>query len=155
MYSTQKLRQECLSLFYCFNGFKSVTMVLCQMGMWLSLVYTCCYSSLSTNHVGCPIMALNFSFRYSSIQSRASLTLLNIYYFRINIFKKGIFKRLFEKEGALSENFGGPGAPSAPPHPPPPPALEGLAYRHQTWQIGDLPWGAPIHITKWVFNYMV
>ena len=25
--------------FYCFNGFKSVTMVMCQMGMWLNLVY--------------------------------------------------------------------------------------------------------------------
>ena len=49
--------------FYCFNGFKSVTMVMCQMGMWLNLVYTCCYSSLSTNHVGCPIMTLNFTTR--------------------------------------------------------------------------------------------
>ena len=49
--------------FYCFNGFKSVTMVMCQMGMWLNLVHTCCYSSLSTNHVGCPIMTLNFTIR--------------------------------------------------------------------------------------------
>ena len=24
--------------FYCFNGFKSLTMVMCQMGMWLNLV---------------------------------------------------------------------------------------------------------------------
>ena len=34
--------------FYCFNGFKSVTMVMCQMGMLLNLVHACCYSSLST-----------------------------------------------------------------------------------------------------------
>ena len=40
------------SYFYCFNDFKSVTMVMCQMGMWLNLVNTCCYSSLSINHVG-------------------------------------------------------------------------------------------------------
>ena len=44
--------------FYCLNGFtnnilKSVT----------NLVYTCCYSSLSTNHVGFPIMTLNFTIR--------------------------------------------------------------------------------------------
>ena len=49
--------------FYCFNGFKRVTMVMCQKGMWLNLVYTCCYSSLSTNHVRCPIMTLNFTIR--------------------------------------------------------------------------------------------
>ena len=49
--------------FYCFNGFKSVTMVMCQMGMLLDLIYTRCYSSLSTNHVGCPIMTLNFTIR--------------------------------------------------------------------------------------------
>ena len=47
--------------FYCFNDFtdnllKSVTMVMCQMSIWLNLVYICCYSSLSTNHVGWPIM---------------------------------------------------------------------------------------------------
>ena len=47
--------------FYCFNGFKSVTMVTCQMGMWLNLVYMCCYFYLSTNHVRCPIMTWNFS----------------------------------------------------------------------------------------------
>ena len=49
--------------FHCFDGFKNVTMVMCQMGMWLSLVYTCCFSSLSTNHVGCPIVTLNFTIR--------------------------------------------------------------------------------------------
>ena len=49
--------------FYCFNGFKSVTIVICQMGMWLNIVYTCCYSSLSINHVGCPIMTINFTIR--------------------------------------------------------------------------------------------
>ena len=54
--------------FYCFNGFinnllKSVTMVRCQKSIWLNLVYMCCYSSLSTNHVGCPIMTLNFTTR--------------------------------------------------------------------------------------------
>ena len=47
--------------FCCFNGFKSVTLVMCPMGMWLNLVYTCCYFCLSTNHVGCPIMTLNFT----------------------------------------------------------------------------------------------
>ena len=40
--------------FYCFNGFtdnllRSVTMVMCQMSIWLNLVYMCCYSNLSTN----------------------------------------------------------------------------------------------------------
>ena len=49
--------------FYCFSGFKSVIMVMCQMGMWLNIVYTCCYSNLSTNHVGCCIMTLNFTIR--------------------------------------------------------------------------------------------
>ena len=47
--------------FYCFNGFKSVTMAMCQMGMWLNLVYTYCYLSLSTNHIRCPIMTINFT----------------------------------------------------------------------------------------------
>ena len=28
------------SYFYCFDGFKSATMVMCQMGMWLNLVFT-------------------------------------------------------------------------------------------------------------------
>ena len=54
--------------FYCFNGFtdnllRSVTMVMCQMSIWLNLFYMCCYSSLSNNHVGCPIMTLNFTTR--------------------------------------------------------------------------------------------
>ena len=40
--------------------------------------------------------------------------LLNIYYFRFNIFDKGTFKRLFEKKGTLSEKFGEAGTPSAP-----------------------------------------
>ena len=48
---------------YSFNGFKSVTMVMRQMGMWLNLVYRCYYSSLNTNHIGCPIMTLNFTIR--------------------------------------------------------------------------------------------
>ena len=39
----------------------------------------------------------------------ASLTLMNIYYFRLNIFKKGTFKGLFEKKGTFSANFGGVG----------------------------------------------
>ena len=29
--------------FYSFNGFKSVIMVICEMGMWLNIIYTCCY----------------------------------------------------------------------------------------------------------------
>ena len=54
--------------FYCFNDFtdnslKSVTMVMCQMGMWVDLFYMSCYSSLSTNQVECPIMTLNFTTR--------------------------------------------------------------------------------------------
>ena len=47
--------------FYRWSSFKSVTMVMCQMGMWVNLIYRCCYFSLSTNHVGCPIMTLNFT----------------------------------------------------------------------------------------------
>ena len=46
-----------------------------------------------------------------SIRPRASLMLLNIYYFRFNIFNKGTSKRLSEKKGTLSENFGGPDTP--------------------------------------------
>ena len=49
--------------FYCFNCFKSVTMVMHQMIMWFNLVHMCCYSSLSTNHVGWSIMTLNFTIR--------------------------------------------------------------------------------------------
>ena len=70
---------------------------MCQMGMWLNLVYLCFYSSLSTKHVGFPIMTLKFITRYLSIRPRASLILLNIYYFRFKTFKKGTFKGLFEK----------------------------------------------------------
>ena len=50
----------------------------------------------------------------------ASLILLNIYSFRLNIFKKGTCKVLFEKKDTLSANFEGGGggapvdAPSAP-----------------------------------------
>ena len=85
--------------FYFFNGFtdnstKSVTMVMCQMGMWLNLVYVCFYFSLSIKHGGFPIMTLKLTTRYLSIQPRASLVLLNIYYFRFNIFKKGTFNQL-------------------------------------------------------------
>ena len=76
---------------------------MCQIGVWLNLVYMCCYSSLSTKHVGCPIMTLNFTTRYSSIRPRAPSIILNIYYFRFNIFKKGTFKGLFEKKGTLSK----------------------------------------------------
>ena len=61
-------------------------------------------------HVRCPIMTLNFKIRQSSIRPRASLILLNVYCFRLNIFRKDIFKRLFEKKDTLSENFGGVGA---------------------------------------------
>ena len=87
--------------FYCFNGstdnlLKSVTIVMRQMGMWLNLVYMCCYSSLSTKHVGCLIMTLKLTTRYSSIWPRASLILLNIYYFSdLIFFKKSTFKGLF------------------------------------------------------------
>ena len=89
---------------------KSATLAKYQMGMWFYLVYMCCYSNLSSNHAGCPIMTLNFTNRQSSIRPRASLTLLNIYYFRFKIFIKGTFKRLFKKtKCTLSENFGGGG----------------------------------------------
>ena len=58
----------------------------------------------------------------------ASLILLNIYYFRLNIFKKGTFKGLFEKKSTLSGNFfWGEGRQTLPPLvSPPPPAPEGL-----------------------------
>ena len=49
--------------FHCFNGFKNEIIVMCQICNWLHLVYKCCFSSLSTNHVGCPIMTLNFTIR--------------------------------------------------------------------------------------------
>ena len=29
------------------------------------------------------------------------------------------------------------------------------SYDHQTWQGGDLPWGAPIDIVTWPFNQVV
>ena len=54
--------------------------------------------------------------------------LLNIYYFRFNIFKKGTFKGLFEKKGTLSDNFGDGGGRKTPPLPPTTPALESLNY---------------------------
>ena len=66
---------------------------MCQIGMWLNLVYMCFYSSLSTKHVGFPIMTLNFTTRNLSIRPTASLILLNIYYFRFNIFIKGLFEK--------------------------------------------------------------
>ena len=28
-------------------------------------------------------------------------------------------------------------------------------YDHQTWQGGDLPWGAPMHIVLWPFNHVM
>ena len=28
------------------------------------------------------------------------------------------------------------------------------AYRHQTWQVGDLPWGTPIHVVAWPYTYV-
>ena len=49
--------------FYCLNGFKSASMAMCQMGVWLNLIYRCCYSTLSTSHAGCLIMTLNFTIR--------------------------------------------------------------------------------------------
>ena len=50
--------------FYCFNGIcDSVTVATCQMGMWLNLAYACCYSSLSTDHIGFSIITLNFTIR--------------------------------------------------------------------------------------------
>ena len=30
-----------------------------------------------------------------------------------------------------------------------------IAYDHQTWQSCDLPWGAPIIVFTWPFNYVV
>ena len=62
----------------------------------------------------------------------ASLILLNIYYSRLNIFKKDTFKGLFEKKGTFSANFGDGGGqtrPLPPPFPGPRPALEGLGLR--------------------------
>ena len=86
--------------------FIALMVSMCQIGMWINLVYTCCYSNLSTNHVGCPI-----------VQPRASLILLNIYYFRLNIFKKGTFKRLFEKRAHCQKTLGGGGMRQRPPLP--------------------------------------
>ena len=57
---------------------------------------------------------------------------MNIYYFRLNIFKEETFKGLFEKKGTLSENLGvgvggGGQMPLLPPSSPPlVPAPEGL-----------------------------
>ena len=69
-------------------------------------------------------MTLKLTTRYLSIRPRASLILLNIYYFRFNIFQKGTFKGLFEKKSILSENVeGGGGRSPLPPAPCPlPPA---------------------------------
>ena len=97
--------------FYCFNGFagsqlKSVTMAMCQIGMCLNLGYICCYSSLSSNHVGCPIMTLNFTIRSLSIGRRASSILLNICYFKFDIFKKCTIKGFLKKKDTLQEKFG-------------------------------------------------
>ena len=57
--------KSAFNYFYCFNGFKSVTMVMWQMSMWLNLVYTCCCSSISANHMisWWPIMTLNPTIR--------------------------------------------------------------------------------------------
>ena len=80
--------------FYCFNGFKSVTMVMCQMGMWLNLVATPvlaqpCWMSHHDIKLYNPLIAHS---------TQGILLLLNIYYFRLNILKKSIFKGLFEKK---------------------------------------------------------
>ena len=67
----------------------------------------CCYSTLWTNHIGCLIMTLNFIIPWSSFQSKASLILLNIYYSRFSVFKKGIFKEIFKKRAHCRKTFGG------------------------------------------------
>ena len=74
--------------FYCFYGFKSMTMVMCQMDMGPNTVYTFCYSSFSTNHVGCPIMTLNF---YNPLIINSTLDMLNTteyLLFQIKYFQK-------------------------------------------------------------------
>ena len=49
-----------------------------------------------------------------SVRPRPSLVLLNIYYFRLKIFKKGTFKELLEKKDTFSENLGVGQTPSPP-----------------------------------------
>ena len=73
-------------------------------------------------------MTLDFKICQLSIRPRASLILLNIYYFRLNIFKRVIFKGVFEKRAHCQKLLGGGGRrPLCPPPSSLLPAPEGLA----------------------------
>ena len=91
----------------------------CQMGLWLNLVYMCCYSSFSTNHVGCPIMTLNFTTRSSSIRPRASLilTISDLIFSKKTHLKDSLEKRAHCQKTLGGGRGEGGDAPSAPPAP--------------------------------------
>ena len=62
--------------FYCVNGFtdtpsRRVWPWQCSKWAYDSISPICVATPVSTNHVGCPIMTLKFTIRYSSIRTRA------------------------------------------------------------------------------------